>query len=207
MHILSHRGNWNKSGEKNTKLAFLRSFEAGFGTETDIRDQGGRVVISHDLPTPKAITFSAFAALPGAANVPLALNVKADGLAALVRAEIEEADLRSAFAFDMSVPDMQSYFTAGIPVMTRMSEVEQEPAWLQRSAGVWLDGFESNWWSTDTIHRILDRGKRVCIVSPELHGREHLAAWETLLEFSAADAVLLCTDFPLEARNVLEIKE
>ena len=35
--ILSHRGYWLQTEEKNSRKAFERSFFMGFGTETDIR--------------------------------------------------------------------------------------------------------------------------------------------------------------------------
>ena len=48
MLIISHRGYWGQNVNKNTKDAFKRSFNLGFGTETDIRDHDGTLVISHD---------------------------------------------------------------------------------------------------------------------------------------------------------------
>jgi hypothetical protein len=51
MQILSHRRYWKMDSEKNTKIAFERSFSLGFGTETDLmRDFGRKIVISHDMP-------------------------------------------------------------------------------------------------------------------------------------------------------------
>lgn len=41
MKIISHRGFWHNPSEKNTEMAFCRSFELGFGTETDVRDSLG----------------------------------------------------------------------------------------------------------------------------------------------------------------------
>lgn len=35
MIILSHRGYWKETHEKNLPIAFERSFSLGFGTETD----------------------------------------------------------------------------------------------------------------------------------------------------------------------------
>lgn len=49
MIVLSHRGYWKNSLEKNKFVAFERSFSMGFGTETDIRDFNGELVISHDI--------------------------------------------------------------------------------------------------------------------------------------------------------------
>ena len=60
MIILSHRGYWKLESEKNKPIAFDRSFSLGFGTETDIRDYRGKLVISHDLADENSIQLSEF---------------------------------------------------------------------------------------------------------------------------------------------------
>ena len=60
MQILSHRGFWKTKEEQNTAIAFRRSFENGFGVETDIRDCGRELVISHDMPDGSQIKLDEF---------------------------------------------------------------------------------------------------------------------------------------------------
>ena len=203
MKVLSHRGYWKVEEERNTEIAFKRSFSLGFGTETDIRDFSGSLVISHDIATGAEISLTDFLALANSSNVSgsmtLALNVKADGLASHVGRALKDLSNLDCFVFDMSVPDMMAYFDEGIPVFTRMSEVEQQPAWLDRSAGVWLDGFESEWFSNSLILDLLGKQKRVCIVSPDLHRRSHLAFWKRIKPLAHESRLLLCTDFPEQA--------
>ena len=46
--------------------------------------------------------------------------------------------------------------------------------------------------------------KKVCIVSPELHGRNYLHKWKNYKDISITNpelSIILCTDFPLEARS------
>lgn len=199
MQILSHRGYWGAPSDKNTLSAFERSFDHGFGTETDLRDLSGALVISHDPPVePVTPASGMFSKLDGR-DLPLALNIKADGLATMVKDALEIYSIRDAFVFDMAVPDMRSYFAAGIAVFTRLSEVEPHPVLLDKADGVWLDAFTHRWWSADDVSRVLDAGKRVCVVSPELHGRDHLDDWEELLSCSSQAGLLLCTDKPVEA--------
>ena len=38
MIIISHRGYWKDAAEKNRPVAFARSFDLGYGTETDVRE-------------------------------------------------------------------------------------------------------------------------------------------------------------------------
>jgi hypothetical protein len=201
MNVISHRGYWLEPGEKNTAIAFRRSFELGFGTETDVRDCAGRLVISHDMPAGGEMGLEEFLGLVGASPLPLAINIKSDGLALPLAKAMAGYERRSWFVFDMSVPDMRSHIYAGNPVYTRMSEVEQQPAWLDASDGVWLDAFEGQWYDNSLVRDVLGKGKSVCIVSPELHRREHLAAWESLRPLARHDGLTLCTDLPEAARD------
>jgi hypothetical protein len=202
MIVLSHRGYWHTVPEKNTEVAFRRSFSLGFGTETDVRDCAGKLVISHDMPLADAMPFGEFLAMTdSAAKLPLALNIKSDGLAMALKEAMQNYDRSAWFVFDMSVPDMRAHLRAGNPVFTRMSEVENPPAWLAESEGVWLDNFEGEWFGLETITALLSQGKRVCIVSSELHGRDPMELWTMLLPVSGHGNLMLCTDFPERAED------
>ena len=206
MKILSHRGFWQSNAEKNTRISFIRSFETGFGTETDIRDLNGVPVIAHDPPQDGAMTAEAFLRLhhDHDPDLPLALNIKADGLQKMLVPLLEAVAPRDAFVFDMAVPDMLHWLNTDVPVFTRHSDVEPEPPLFDRCSGIWLDGFASDWWTTDTIRRHLDAGKRVCIVSPDLHGRPHLPVWDRLAadpDLLSTPELLICTDHPLAAKE------
>jgi hypothetical protein len=155
------------------------------------------------MATGNEMTLRSFLTLANSLSSPthltLALNVKSDGLALPLKKALEAYSHLDCFVFDMSIPDMRSYFNTGIPVFTRMSEVEKEPIWLERSDGIWLDSFESEWFDTSIIERLLQKGKRVCIVSPELHHRDHLLLWHTIKPLVDEKDLLLCTDHPEEA--------
>ncbi|MFM0608130.1 hypothetical protein PQR05_26720 [Paraburkholderia sediminicola] len=201
MIVLSHRGYWQDAKEKNQEIAFSRSFDLGFGTETDIRDRNGSLVISHDMPSGSELTLSDFLRIVDGRDLPLALNIKADGLVGVLKDALQRSPLRKWFVFDMAVPDMRGYLQAGIPVFTRMSEVERAPAWLEQSAGVWLDGFSDVWYDAATIETLLRTGKKVCVVSSELHGRNADVQWHMLRGLSAHPGLMLCTDIPEKAQN------
>ena len=206
MKILSHRGYWLSAAEKNQAIAFARSFEHGFGTETDLRDLNGALVVAHDPPVDPAMAAGAMFAQHARhdARLPLALNIKADGLQPLLAPLLAQFAPKDAFVFDMAIPDMLAWLRAGIPVFTRHSDIEPEPVLLDRAAGVWLDGFHADWWTADVIRCHIDAGLRVCIVSPELHGRAHRAVWEGLAatDLPASGALMLCTDFPADAKEL-----
>src|SRR5207237_5739459 len=99
------------------------------------------------------------------------------------------------------VPDTLGYVRSGVPVFTRHSELEPEPALYERSAGVWLDAFVRDWFDAEVVRDHLDAGKRVAIVSFELHGRPHERLWRLLATSGLGDepGVSLCTDLPAAA--------
>lgn len=208
MKIISHRGYWRERGEQNSPAAFERALILGFGIETDLRDQDGAVVITHDPPAAghRPPTLDSFLDLchRRGSGLPLALNIKADGLQAPVAAALERAGTTSAFVFDMSVPDTLGWLRIGVPVHVRHSDVEPEPVLYAEASGIWLDQFHSDWATVEVIARHLDAGKAVCLVSPELHRRDHRAQWERLAAAGLAghDSFSLCTDFPEQAREV-----
>lgn len=202
MKILSHRGYWKTAEEKNGLVAFERSFKLGFGTETDVRDMASKLVISHDMPVGTPMGLDTFLDLIADPSMPLAMNIKADGLALELARHFAGRNL-DWFVFDMSVPDLRMHLNAGNPVFVRMSEVERDPAWLDEAQGVWLDAFGGEWYDVDLVRALLDTGKRVCIVSPELHRRDHAALWDALAPLAAHDGLMLCTDFPELAKEKL----
>jgi len=209
MKILAHRGYWKVDTEKNRLVAFERAFALGFGIETDIRDASQGIVVSHDRPTGGEMSLDHLLAIAASYAIPsrctLALNIKSDGIADLLEPSLARYPALDVFVFDMSVPDMRSYILRGTPVFTRISDAEREPVWIEDSSGIWLDAFESEWYSEHEIERCLMMDKRVCIVSPELHRRPYEGLWEILKRFSSEEKILLCTDFPEAAKNFFGI--
>lgn len=200
MVIISHRGYWSEVSDKNTEVAFRHSFERNFGTETDVRDCMGELVISHDMPRGGEVLFHSFLSFVGKNELLLAINIKADGLAESLCETMKNYDKNNWFVFDMSIPDMRSHLAVGNPVFARMSEVEKESTWFEHVAGIWLDSFEGDWYDIELIQGLINKGKRVCVVSPELHGRDHATLWRRLLPISKEDRLILCTDLPEDAR-------
>lgn len=201
MEIISHRGFWETSTEKNSEVAFKRSFNSGFGTETDIRDNNGKLVVSHDMPCGNEMLLNDFCLLKDVNKYTLAINIKSDGLAIPLKKIFNDFGITNWFVFDMSIPDTLSHIKAGNPVFTRLSDIEPEPLLLDKVAGVWLDGFKDDWYNEQVILNLLSLGKRVCIVSPELHGRDYIKVWEMLKSLCHYDQLILCTDYPLKAKT------
>lgn len=207
MIIISHRGYWKDDSEKNTEIAFERSFSKGFGTETDVRDCAGELVVSHDMPKIGEITFDAFLSLYKQYQgvMPLALNVKCDGLQADVKAILHKHDISDYFMFDMSVPDMLGYLNIGLNTFVRYSEYEGPSILWDKADGLWLDGFKSLSLEVPMIEEFITQDKRVCIVSPELHKRDIDTEWKMIKNLPVhllnSDKLILCTDMPEQAKD------
>lgn len=200
MKILAHRGFWKEEREKNTEAALLRAFEHGYGIETDIRDYQGKLVISHniaDYACPLLETLLKAYKEKGY-TTEVALNIKADGLQSMLMPLLQKYKINNYFLFDMSVPELVVYEREKFVFYTRQSDIEF-PLLFDKASGVWLDSFyNSQWIQPQIIETLLSSNKKVCIVSPELHGYKYSGVWEMLKqqEYFKSDLISLCSDKP-----------
>jgi hypothetical protein len=190
-------------------VAFERSFLLGFGTETDIRDLEGELVISHDMPTSITeglVTLKDFFRLYKLIgnDLPLALNIKSDGLQESLKKLLIDNEISNYFVFDMSIPDTIGYIKKGINFFTRQSEYETIPALYEESKGIWMDEFNSHWITSKIILDHLKNNKFVCVVSPELHKRNNTQEWinyKKIINNPLSKNLVLCTDNPEVAKK------
>jgi len=204
--VLSHRGYWKETHEKNLPIAFERSFSLGFGTETDIRDYKGELVISHDIADDKSISVKEMFEIYNKYDntLPLALNVKADGLQVKLKELLEEYKIENYFVFDMSVPDGLGYLKQNIKAFTRESEYEKIPSFYDEAYGIWLDEFQGHWITKEVTEKHIKNGKQICIVSPDLHKREYKKEWQhykTIEKELGVNTMMICTDYPEIAKE------
>lgn len=211
MNIIAHRGYWKNTGEKNSVAAFERAIENGFGIETDIRDNNGRLVVAHDIPLPGEdfLSFDDFLTMYSKnrdENALLAINIKSDGLSDELKSSLSACSV-NYFAFDMSLPQLYfGYRKSGLHFYSSVNEFMRVPMVREEAKGIWLDAYTHIWYNTSDIREYLQMGKGVCIVSPELHGREYKPLWE-MIKGSGLDhhALLsICTDLPMEADNFFD---
>ncbi len=206
MIILSHRGYWKDVNEKNQQVSFERSFSLGFGTETDIRDYKGELVISHDIADENCISVKEMLEIYNKYNntLPLALNIKADGLQIKLKELLEEYKITNYFVFDMSVPDGLGYLKQNMKAFTRESEYEKVPSFYDEACGIWLDEFQEHWITKEVIEKHIKNNKQICIVSPDLHKREYKKEWEHYKEIEKKlniNNLMICTDYPEEVKE------
>jgi hypothetical protein len=138
-------------------------------------------------------------------GLPLALNIKADGLQPLLRGLLARFKITNYFVFDMSVPDTLPYLRGDFAVFARQSEYEPEPALYDKVTGIWVDAFDGDWIAEDTVRRHLAAGKRICLVSPDLHRRPHEPFWTRIRDWRSRRETMLCTDHPEQAREFFDV--
>ncbi len=209
MNIISHRGYWNGDILQNSFESLEISLEKGFGFETDVRDFLGDLVISHDVANEKCAKLENVLGLlkKYGDDYCFAINIKSDGLGQLLNGKLQFYGIKNYFTFDMSTPQMLEFSNMGINYFTRQSEYERAPLLYSEAIGVWVDAFDEESWITfDLIDTHLRNGKKVCLVSPELHKREYINFWEKLKMFNfKSDKVMLCTDYPEKARDFFSV--
>tara|TARA_B100001093_G_scaffold520035_1_gene612193 strand:- start:142 stop:789 length:648 start_codon:yes stop_codon:yes gene_type:complete len=201
--IISHRGYWLFKKEKNSLKAFKRSLSLGYGIEIDIRDYCGNLVVSHDIPTKNHLKLSTILNFYSKCDKQpvLAFNIKSNGLQNELRNQLENFKINNYFIFDASVPDAIDFINLGMITYTRQSEYETSPSFYDLANGIWMDEFNRNWINDDILKFHLKNGKKICIVSPELHGRDHRLIWKKLrktLKENPKMEISICTDYPLD---------
>ena len=205
MKIISHRGYWKSKPEQNSIEALTYSFKSGFGVETDIRDFDGNLVISHDLPNKDSLALELMFKYynESGSSLPLALNIKSDGLQVELMKLLEKYRIINYFVFDMSIPDFKSYASMGLNSYFRLSEYESDLSLYDQSKGIWLDSFDKIWYDRNLINDHSGSDKQICIVSEELHRRDHIYHWNFLFNegIHLLDNITLCTDFPQLAKH------
>lgn len=203
--VLAHRGLHSLEIQENSLESFKQAAAHGLGIELDIRDSYEQIVIAHDPPIGKSLSFEeTLTELVGIGfDGTLAANVKSDGLIPQIQRLKPLLARLNHYFFDMSIPQQVMYEKAGLDTATRVSDSDFESLGRisnpNEKSVIWLDSFDSEWWIGDPITKLLEIGAKVHVVSPELHGRDPEKAWLFLCEnFYDFPNLGICTDFPSE---------
>ena len=191
--IYAHRGVWESPDQQNSFLAFETARLSGFGIETDIRSKDNSLIISHDPIHSKSPLEIKNVNLQ---DIPMALNVKEDGLIPQYERFFQQYPHPYTFLFDGSIPEMFKFKQRSLPHALRLSEYEEELPW--ETHFIWVDSFYSDWWiKSQYISKLIEKHFLV-FVSPELHGRDKKNAWEFFckLQSEGIDKFGICTDDP-----------
>lgn len=210
--ILAHRGNTTgpDRAAENSLAAIGRALRLGWGLEIDIRRAAdGRFYVSHD-PAPFAAAAPAdgvCALLREHPKAAVALNIKELGDEAALIDYLERQDvLRQCCLFDMELLEAPAGATARIfrglhPSVAIAARVSDRGESIAQALGIevahtiWLDEFDGPWATRADVDRLKAAGRRVWMVSPDLHGaslQETRRRWREVLTWGLDG---LCTDY------------
>lgn len=191
MKLISHR--------RNT-LVQLNKTPAQYGVEVDIRSHGDRLIIHHD-PFVDGELFEAW--LAAYRHGTLILNVKEEGLEARLIDLMQRAGIEDYFFLDQSFPFLVKYSELGVHrCAVRVSEFESIQTALTLAGKVdwvWIDSFTQFPLSHDDARKLQEAGFKLCLVSPELQGRDaetEIAQLIQLLQERNIRAEAVCTKRP-----------
>ncbi len=198
--IYAHRGVGTSRDQQNSPLSMETAHKLGFGVETDFRSHNNRLVISHD-----PYMDNDFACLNefDFQDIPVAMNVKEDGLFKQYQEFLDTNQHEHSFIFDGSIPEMAKIRDMGLPHALRLSEYERELPWETRF--IWVDAFVSEWWLGNQEIIDLQQEHFLVFVSPELHGRNFESAWTYFRTISQEKSKKfgICTDLPSQLKEFL----
>lgn len=188
MNLISHR--------RNT-VAELKATPHELGVEVDIRSHGNDLIIHHD---PFVIGESFETWFAEYKHGTLILNVKEEGLEARLIAMMEARGFTNYFFLDQSFPFLIKWSKAGMHrCAVRVSEFESVQAALTLAGKVdwvWVDCFTHFPLSSADAQQLQSAGFKLCLVSPELQGRNaenEISALIQLLKERGIKPEAICT--------------
>ena len=188
MKLISHR--------RNT-LSELLATPAKYGVEVDIRSYGSKLVIHHD-PLIEGEPFEAWIA--AYKHGTLILNVKEEGLEGRLIDLMKAHGIEDYFFLDQSFPFLVKWAKTGERrCAVRVSEFESVETALSLSGKidwVWVDCFTHFPLSHKDAELLKDAGFKLCLVSPELQGRnaeDEIPQLAALLKERGIVADAICT--------------
>jgi hypothetical protein len=197
MKLIAHR--------KNT-VAELRVSPLEYGVEVDIRSYAGELVIHHD-PFVKGELFEPW--LAEYRHGTLILNVKEEGLEARLIELMKRRGIDDYFFLDQSFPFLVKWSRLGERrCAVRVSEYESIDTALSLSGKVdwvWVDCFTRFPLQHQDSVRLKSAGFSLCLVSPELQGRDaqaEIPQLHALLQARGIHADAVCTKQPALWRSL-----
>jgi hypothetical protein len=171
-----------------------------YGVEVDIRSYGDKLVIHHD-PFIQGESFDSW--ITAYQHGTLILNVKEEGLEARLVEMMRSKGIEDYFFLDQSFPFLIKWSEAGEHrCAVRVSEFESIETAMTLAGKIdwaWVDCFSHFPLSREDARRLKDSGLKLCLVSPELQGRNaksEIPALAALLKEHGIQADAVCTKRP-----------
>lgn len=191
MELIYHRRN---------SIEDLIGTDTKYGIEVDIRSDGDDLIIHHD-PLCPGLLFKEW--IKFYRHGTLILNVKEEGLEShLIKIMIEKR-ITNYFFLDQSFPFLVKWTKLGENrCAVRVSEYESLETALSLSgmvSWVWLDCFTKFPIGISEYKALKSAGFKICLVSPELQGRESVTEIKKIANFmnkSEMNMNAICTKNP-----------
>lgn len=191
MELVAHR--------RNT-AAELDATPTALGIEVDIRTTGNRLIVQHDAFA-DGEAFESW--LDHYRHGLLILNVKEEGLEERLCALMAGRGIERFFFLDQSFPFLLKTAARGERrCAVRVSEfecIETALSLAGRVDWVWVDCFTRFPLTVDQTLSLTAAGFRLCLVSPELQGREATTAIPAMRALLSAESIVahaVCTKRP-----------
>ena len=191
MKLISHR--------RNT-VEELMATPKKYGVEVDIRSRGDQLTIHHD-PFIQGASFDDW--IDVYQHETLILNVKEEGLEARLIGLMRDKGIEDYFFLDQSFPFLVKWAKTGEHrCAVRVSEFESIETALNLAGKVdwvWVDCFTRFPLTHEDAKRLKNAGFKLCLVSPELQGRDaekEIPALASLLKEQHIGADAVCTKRP-----------
>lgn len=191
MNLIAHR--------KNT-INELTATPAQYGIEVDIRSKGKQLIIHHDACV-DGEDFENW--LSHYQHGTLILNVKEEGLEQYLLSLMEKYGIYDFFFLDQSFPFLIKWAKLGERrCAVRVSEFESIATALTLAGKVdwvWVDCFTHFSLSTQDAASLKQAGFKLCLVSPELQGRDaatEIPELSALLKEKGITMDAICTKRP-----------
>jgi hypothetical protein len=198
MLIISHRVN---------SISELINTPLDFGVEVDVRSWEDQIILNHE-PFEKGELFKKW--LKNFNHPLIILNVKNEGIETRAIKELQEANSNiNYFLLDQSFPMLVRTIKSNLHTTAmRISDLEGlqhfeniKPKW------VWLDSHSGDWdYLFDSVEVIAKSGTKICIASPELHGRNpevEINQIKGIFKSKSLDIDAVCTKIPNKWKNTL----
>jgi len=164
MKVISHRRNTIKD---------LIATPEKYGVEVDIRSKGNQLIIHHDAFV-DGVSFEDWISVYRHGT--LILNVKEEGLEARLLSMMLDKGIEDFFFLDQSFPILVKWARAGEHrCAVRASEFESIETALTLAGKVdwvWVDCFTRFPLTRIDVRLLKNAGFKLCLVSPELQGRD-----------------------------------
>ena len=191
IHLIAHR--------RNT-IEALCATPSRYGVELDLRSHGQDIIIHHD-PFVAGERFDEWLTHYGHGT--LILNVKEEGLEGRLIEMMRERGIDDYFFLDQSFPFLVKWADKGERrCAVRVSEFESIDTAMMlagRVDWVWVDCFTRFPIDGEQAARLQSAGFKLCLVSPELQGRDAevaVPALRALLQARGITAQAVCTKRP-----------